>query len=161
MMTTTSLSSGQDYAGADLAYYDSEDEAIPPGHQQINRTPHFGLLISGAALFGVAYIASVTAAAVAGGQELEERENRLDYLFIPVVGPFVAIDSDAPGGETALLAIDGAAQLIGVSLFAISFAVTETIIEPMEYDDEALAPPLFVAPTVGRGFSGVTLTGSF
>jgi hypothetical protein len=123
------------------------------------RGPTTWLVATGGVLFGGSYLVSFgMASAGAGcgnaflGMDCVPRNNRpgSDWpLFVPLVGPFVAIGTskDRP---TYALAILGACQIAGAALFVSGLAVRK--------------PPkttgaLEFSPSIYRGGGGLSLTG--
>src|SRR5690606_26402538 len=91
----------------------SDGGAPPPGYQ-LDSEPRSGLWVTGAALAGGVYVATVLVA----GTAVSEGEGDLAPLFIPVVGPWVAVRT-ADNGDDELrvpLVMSGIAQLAGVGL---------------------------------------------
>jgi hypothetical protein len=109
------------------------------------------LVASGAVLFGVAYIASVFSASGSDGPTSGDSD--YVYLFYPVVGPMIM----ATKVRSPWLALaDGAAQTGGVALFITGLVWRQTTLVRA---DEARR--VYLAPTIGRGFTGLSLRGQF
>jgi hypothetical protein len=90
-------------------------QPIPYGYHAENRVRK-GPIIAGSVLFGVFYGLSSFSASV--GQDSSTGTNRLESLYIPVVGPFAQLfqtHSSATGDY--FLIVDGGAQAAGVILF--------------------------------------------
>lgn len=91
----------------------SDGGAPPPGYQ-LDSEPRSGLWITGAALAGGVYLATFLVA----GTAVSEGEEDLAPLFIPVVGPWVAVRTSDDGDDELRvpLVMSGIAQLAGVGL---------------------------------------------
>jgi hypothetical protein len=132
----------------------------PPGYHTESRA-RSGLVVGGAVMFGISYVLSALGA-VSG-----QASGSTEYapLFIPVVGPFVALGSTHALVATndglqqagrALGAIglvfDGVIQVAGVSLIVVGFAVPRSVV--------VRDPPPGV-PEVGLGPGGATARWTF
>jgi hypothetical protein len=125
-----------------------EGDPIPPGYQPARR-PRLGLLITGAVVFGAAYLPSLGVAASA-----DKNDSELLPLAIPFAGPFVTIASArSEGAGTFWLAMDGVAQITGASLFVASFVAKQSYLKRVA--DTSVSAEL----TIGPGSAGVL--GSF
>lgn len=127
-----------------------EQDPVPPGYVPDTRA-HRGLVVSGVAMFGGAYLISLLMA----GTALSENESDLVPLAIPIVGPFVTIesaqvDADNDGGERLaliLLIFDGVVQAGGAALFIAGLAAQQRIVVRQDVADEAsLVPDVDVGP---------------
>jgi hypothetical protein len=78
------------------------------------------------------------------------------YFFIPVVGPFLAMDRiDAQGGQAGLYAATGVAQIAGLTTLIVALSVRAA-------EDDAIEPPAaVVAPVITPDSYGAALTASF
>jgi hypothetical protein len=147
-----------------------EGAEIPPGYMKVERMRK-GLVIAGAVTFGVSWLVSATA----GVALTDEHNNNScayseDYsgngygycddddesdavpLFIPVVGPFIAMGTlDAEGPGRAALFLDGVVQVGGLAMLIAGVAATRTVLVRTPAATVAIAP----------GPSSVHLTGSF
>jgi hypothetical protein len=106
----------------------AQQPAVVVNPQPVNRDDattraYPGLIWGGATMFGVSYGAAAIGGAVANdvcnaGESWACVKNRND-LYIPVVGPFMAMnDVTGTGSSTAkaLLALDGAFQIAGIAM---------------------------------------------
>jgi hypothetical protein len=76
------------------------------------------------------------------------------YLFIPLVGPFIAMEKiDAKGGQAGLYAATGVAQFAGLATLLIGVAVRSS--------EDGAPPPVTAAPIVTPDFYGAGLTAAF
>jgi hypothetical protein len=103
-----------------------EGDPIPPGYEVSSR-PRRGLIIGGAVTLGTTWLLSVLTASIV---ESIGRENPLWPLYLPVVGPFIAIGTaESEGVGTLYLVIDGVAQAGGLAMIIAGFAAPETRLE--------------------------------
>lgn len=108
--------------------YDYEEgEVVPPGYHVETRA-HRGLVIGGAVTFSSAYLLSVLGA-VSGATDGPKGPKRYLPLLVPVGGPFITIGTaDSKGAGTALLTLDGLAQVGGVALFIIGLSTDQALL---------------------------------
>lgn len=150
----------------------TEGADIPPGYVKDTRVRK-GLVIAGAVTFGTTWLLSSLAATAmidgdeqqtaydqyqSGGSVRREEKGIPDAaaLYIPLVGPFVAIRTlHAEGGGTAMLLLDGVAQIAGFSMFVAGLAAKRTVLVRSPEATLALAPA-----SVGA-HAGTSLVGSF
>jgi hypothetical protein len=150
----------QGYAVLPTAVTPMNPDNPPPGYHTESRS-RSGFVVSGAVMFGIAYVLSATAAIAA------ESANDSGYgpLFIPVVGPFVAMGSTHTfqGTSDAAeqvgrvfggigLVVDGLLQVAGASLIVVGLAVRKDVV----VRDRPVA-----VPEVGVGPGGMTARWSF
>jgi hypothetical protein len=155
----------------------SEGEPIPPGYHESTRIRK-GLVIGGAVLFGSTYLLSAFTATVGAANASENCSinmafgsnqgcnsgNPLTALFIPAVGPFIQM---AHSGNTAVgnfwLALDGVAQVGGITMFLVGLASPKTvlvrndlgsIVHKKEFE-------LSLAPIVSPQRQGMGVVGTF
>lgn len=134
----------------------TEGDPIPDGYERDTRV-RTGLVVGGAVTLGVLWGLS----AVFGGILTDVGSLGSDAyvpLFIPAVGPFIAVetmDADAAGG--ALLIIDGVAQTAGLAMFIAGLAAPEDILRRTVAKDVSLE----LTPLVVPNHYGVGLSGSF
>jgi hypothetical protein len=139
--------------------YEEGDE-IPPGYERDSRI-RTGLVVSGGVTFTVAWLVSIFVAAGIGTQEVEtstgleqSRGNRA--LYVPVVGPFVAIGTLHEPGAAGIftLVVDGVTQSAGVAMiFAGLFAREQLLVRQKKTEQKKIE----LMPLPG----GVTLRGAF
>ncbi len=83
--------------------------------------------------------------------------SRLGAMYVPVLGPWIAMGELESGGAKAGLAIDGTVQGVGIILFLGGLAGAG---QQLVRSDVPVAT-LQVLPTVGRDHAGVGLLGAF
>lgn len=149
-----------------LPYRDGKP--VPPGYS-VDIVPRRGMIAGGAALAGGLHMISMISAIALdaeadqvitdeqGGQRTDpEFSGRYTPLFIPLVGPFIAVKtSDANGTGSAILIMNGVAQVTGLSLVLSGLIATK---KELVRDD---AVSFTVAPLAAEGGGGVSLEGSF
>jgi len=116
-------------------------------------SPTWALLIPGLAAFFAPYISGVLAAmAVLSSGSSSEAE----WLFAPVVGPFVLAGEATFEEDIALFAIMGVAEAVGLGLIIAGLAINR-----YGGGDEDARDDVSVVPLLGPGLAGVGVTGSF
>jgi hypothetical protein len=108
----------------------------PPGYHAESRI-RGGLVLGGALLLAIPYVIGAGVAAGADG----DGNRRLDGLYVPVVGPFIAIAQErsfagdrndltgvgnAFGG--ALMIVDGILQVGGLAMVVVGVAAQKTVV---------------------------------
>lgn len=90
-----------------------ENGPIPPGARIVTRQ-RVGLIATGASFFGTAWFLS----ACFGSFGVEDDGHRSDWLFVPVLGPFVqaAISEHASNGAVTIMVFDGLVQATGLAM---------------------------------------------
>jgi hypothetical protein len=128
--------------------YDYEaGEVVPPGYHVETRA-HRGLVIGGAVTFSSAYLLSVLGA-VAGATDGAKGPKRFLPLLVPVGGPFITIGTaDSKGSGTALLMLDGLAQVGGVVLFIVGLSTDQALLVRNDVRT-GLVPAVDVGPGSG------------
>jgi hypothetical protein len=143
----------------------SEGEAIPPGYHESTRIRR-GLVIGGAVLFGTTYLftalgASVVAAAGCSGEGCYSA----GALFVPGVGPFIQMAQPGNGAiGNFWLAIDGLAQVGGITMFVVGLAAPKTVLVRNDLGEETTKKKDFqlaLSPIVAPGRQGMGLVGTF
>lgn len=137
------------YSGPPRMDYD--DGPIPPGYRVTSRVRK-GLIIGGAVSFGVLYVLSVLVADAAKGDSYNDN-SYLKSLYIPAIGPFIAMSHTSSG--TGVLLLDGIGQVAGLAMFISGFAFPRT---ELVRNDVATVR---MAPMIGQGRSGLALVGTF
>ena len=123
---------------------------IPPGGRVVAKR-RTGLLISGAAMFGISYATSITL-------YLDIIAFR-EWMLVPVIGPFVEIgNDDITSGGRLLLAIDGLVQTTGLTLFILGLVSKRHFVE---YYAELNEPGWRVRPRLGATGGGLDLSARF
>ena len=116
-----------------------------PSYAHFETSPRLGLVISGAAVLGGAYLISVLAAIGYCGPGSSCINGA---LYIPLIGPFI-VAAQAPSSGGATLAIfDGVVQLTGLGLLIAGFAAPEKFVVWQDADAHA---SLTVVPGGGGG----------
>jgi hypothetical protein len=128
-----------------------EGDPIPPGYE-ISSRPRRGLIIGGAVTLGTTWLLSVLTASFV---DSFGRTNPLWPLYIPVVGPFIAIGTaESEGAGTAYLVIDGIAQAGGLAMIIAGFAAAETRLERKDDFSFHVTPLPMGKHAGGLGFVG-------
>jgi hypothetical protein len=137
----------------------SAGQPIPSGYRPSTHIRKV-LVITGAVLFGAAYLWSATYAmlpGLVGG----EGSSQAPYLFVPVVGPFLQMGKS--GNTTAgncWLALDATAQVGGVAMFVVGLAVPKTVLVRDDYGSRR-GFELALSPMLGPGLGGMGAMGTF
>jgi hypothetical protein len=101
---------------------------IPPGATLETQRPT-GLLIAGGVGFGAMYLLSVLNAASGSGFVSCGTASGCDYLYVPIVGPFITMGTGSfSGGDMFLLGLDGVVQAGGVALFVIGMVAGRQVL---------------------------------
>jgi len=121
-------------------------EVIPPGYRPIT-SPDKGLLIAGLVTIGVGCLPAIVTGVIAS---LAGEGEAFGPMFVPVVGPFITVaTAGAEDTGAYLLALDGLAQALGFTLFAVSFAVKDHALSRRFSPSAAVAPEFSAA--LGKG----------
>lgn len=100
-----------------------EGAEVPDGYTKVERVRK-GLVIGGAVTWGVSWLMAATAAAA-----IENKADEAAPLYIPVVGPFIAMGTlEADGAGRAGLLINGMAQVAGAAMLIGGLAATKTVL---------------------------------
>lgn len=119
-----------------------DGQLVPPGYEVVT-TYHGALLGSGAALFAFHWVLGVVLAktdlSISDDGSVRD-ESRNNALMAPLWGPFIALASERgrPGGESALLALDGIAQIGGLAMAMLGLSLRQKWLVPIELADLAL-----------------------
>ncbi len=141
---------------------------LEPEYETVYDSYNAAVFTTGALIFGASYGASVVAASTASD---DNRERGFDRLYIPVAGPWLALNdrgdcpitSSACDSETTtkvLLVADGVFQAAGI------LAMIDGILEPsshrVQVRNTKLDTKVRVTPaTIGKGGSGFAVFGRF
>ncbi len=93
------------------------------------------------------------------GYDTEDGDtNSRGALWIPLVGPFVVMGDTKSAGVDVVLALDGLAQIAGLTMLIYGLASPVVVLIP-----KVAAGPMTisVAPLAERGASGASLVGTF
>ena len=121
---------------------------IPDGYRvETKRKP--GLYVGGAVTLGGAYLLTVSAAAI-----VEPLDSSVWPLYIPVVGPFIALGttSYSSAGSSYLLVMDGLVQAAGLGML-VGGVVGKKWLVPI--------PRMAYNPDNGGAEAGMQLMGRF
>lgn len=139
-------------APEEITDYDTT-EPVPPGYTPMQRR-RTGLIIGGAVTLGLSYGMSAYVAAAAASDDSEHPD--VGALWIPLVGPFMALNEADNNSAKFALVCAGGAQLAGA--IVLFFGVTSTRHVLVRND---VAAALTVGPMAGKGTSGLSLSGRF
>ncbi len=106
-----------------------DGQLVPPGHEVIT-TFHGPLLGAGTALFGFHWVLGLVLSQVdfrLDGSDAARPEARNNPLMVPLVGPFIALGTDdaRPAAETAVLVLDGVAQIGSLGMIALGITLRQ------------------------------------
>lgn len=119
--------------------------------------PNRELVWTGASLFALSYLASAISATTGYSTDDGLTSDRA-VMWVPAVGPFVMMGTETSASSEVLLALDGLAQIGGLTMFVYGLASSK----PMHTtSDGRSALRLSVAPLVTRSASGATLRVTF
>jgi len=111
----------------------------------------------GATIFSLSYIAAALAATTSYTSDVEVTTPH-GALWIPAVGPFIVMGKTSGAGDEILLALDGLAQIGGLTLF-IYGQTTPKSAAPSPSADRNVT--ISIAPLVTRTTGGVAVFASF
>lgn len=146
-----------------------EGKATPPGYE-VDTVPRNGMIIGGALMAGGLHLVSMIAAVAldaeadevikdeqGGARTDPEFDNRYTPLFIPLVGPFVAVKTaDATGTGMALLVMNGIAQVTGCSLVIAGLASPKKVLVKQD-----AVVGMEVVPLLSKDVAGMAIQGNF
>jgi hypothetical protein len=147
-------------------------EPIPPGYREA-RVVRKGLVLAGSVVFVATYFVSIVAALTAEAAQDGCPQNPaqdaavpgchppLTGLFAPGVGPFIqmAHSWNTAAGDV-ILGLDGAAQVVGLTMFTIGLVARDQVIVRSTLASKGDLR-LSLAPLVMRGGQGMAVIGSF
>jgi hypothetical protein len=132
-------------ACACLTAAESQAQVPPPAAKDDGGVP---LMIAGGVLFGTMYGVNAIAAAT----QTEDGSEGWDVLYAPVVGPLIAIETlDANFLGGLVLVVDHLVQATTLGIFIAGVTITAT----------SPTATIRVAPLVGGGTTGLSITGTF
>lgn len=115
---------------------------------------------AGATAFVLPYLASAIAATTGYPQDDSDTSSRA-VLWVPAVGPFIALGDGYDALASFFLVLDGVAQIGGLSLFVYGLALPA----PTHTDDNGPKPAqtthLSIAPTMVHGAPGGAVAFTF
>ncbi len=109
----------------------------------------------GATIFTLSYIASALVATTSYHSDTADTTPH-GALWIPVVGPFIVMGKSSGAGPEILLALDGAAQIAGLTLFVYGQTTPKS-----PRADDTPEVTVSVAPLVARGTGGASVFAAF
>lgn len=155
--------SGGYVAPQSVAY---EGGSIPEG-STIEKKPNLVFVGTGVGIFGAAYTASVISAISLCGPG-STCDNGAGWLYLPLVGPFVAAASgNMSNGAKALAMFDGGIQILGAALAVTGFVAQKRFVVWQDKDSKTqlkVTPDAGAAPASDHNKAGfnagvsVTLT---
>jgi hypothetical protein len=154
----------------------SDGEPIPPGYHEATRVRK-GLVIGGAVLFGSTYLISAFTATAGAANASETCAINMDFgssqdcntgnpltaLFIPAVGPFIQMAHSGNGAVGNFwLALDGIAQVGGITMFVVGLASPKTVLVRNDLGSIKKKDfQLSLAPIVSPQRQGMGVVGTF
>jgi hypothetical protein len=111
----------------------------------------------GASIFSLSYIAAALAATTSYPSDTDVTTPH-GALWIPVVGPFIVMGKASGAGDEILFALDGVAQIAGLTLFVYGQTTPKTA--PLATDARR-AVTISVAPLITRSTGGATVFAAF
>lgn len=137
-----------------------EGEPIPPGYHAETRI-RSGLVVGGAVTFGVMYLISVLVGAAMNDAAKAESAyggggTRGDFLFVPVLGPFLQMSKTSTSSGNVTLAIDGIAQAGGAVMLVVGVTSPRTVLVRNDLGEIRITPM-----KVGERGTGLGLVGTF
>jgi len=125
-------------------------QAVPVGYRVASGF-HTGLLAGGCTLFGFSYVLSIVVATAddaarhAAAESLTGETNEVENpsrrpLYVPLIGPFLAVASDKRSGSAvALMVLDGITQGAGFTLAMFGLATRQQWLEPEDSEQLSLS----------------------
>jgi hypothetical protein len=145
--------------GASPAHAQASDFTSPAAVSLPSNVPRArsNLVWSGASLFALSYLAS-SLAATTGYSADDGLSSTRTPLWVPAVGPFVMMGSASSVGAEVLLALDGLAQIGGLTMFIYGLASPK-----MTHASEGTKTSfvISIAPLLAPGAPGAALVARF
>jgi hypothetical protein len=132
-----------------------DGDPIPYGYHREERARK-GEVISGAILFGVPYLYSAFFASIGADASSSTGDNKLGWLYLPVLGPVIEMSEYDSATFRFVLALDAIAQGVGAGLFFHGL----TSPRPVLVRNDLALVTIMPAP-VGKEGSGLVLMGRF
>jgi hypothetical protein len=110
---------------------------------------------AGASIFALSYLASAFSATTGYTADDGPMSSRT-LLWVPAVGPFVMMGSTSSVAADVILAVDGLAQIGGLTMFVYGLGARGAA-----HVDTPSGPHVSVAPLVAHRVSGATLVLTF
>jgi len=117
----------------------------------------------GASLFVASYAAAAIVATTSYSNQGAITSDQ-PVMWVPAAGPFIAMGGTSSASVEVALALDGLAQVAGLTLLVYSFAahpIRSTPVAPAFAAARAPAPTLSITPLLGRAGSGAAIVGTF
>lgn len=131
-----------------------EGQPIPYGYHHELRIRK-GRVIAGSVVFGVLYLISAYSAAI-GEDVANGGQNKAGWLFLPVLGPFLEWSQTDSWTLRYMLALDGIAQGVGLTLLITGLMFPQHVLVRND-----LASMTVVPMKIGMDGSGMGLVGRF
>jgi|KBSMisStaDraftv2_1062788.scaffolds.fasta_scaffold80894_1 hypothetical protein len=133
-----------------------EGQPIPYGYHEETRVRK-GVVISGAVVFGVLYLYNAFFASI--GEDASSatgNENKLGWLYLPVLGPFLEMSETSSSTAHFLLVLDGVAQGVGVTMVISALMYPKHLLVRND-----LATMTVVPMKIGMDGEGLGIVGRF
>lgn len=133
---------------------------LSPEAQQLEKAaPSTGrpVVWIGATIFSLSYIATALVATTSYTSDSADTTPH-GALWIPVVGPFIVMGKSSGAGHEFLLALSGAAQIAGLTLFVYGQTTPKSAQRP---DDAGARATVSIAPLVAPGTGGASVFAAF
>jgi hypothetical protein len=127
--------------------------AAPPAAPR----PRSALVWGGASLFALSYGASAFSATT-GYTADDSLTSSRTAMWVPLLGPFIALGSTRSAGDDTLLLLDGLAQIAGLTLFIYGLASSAPAVSPRDASSHRM---LALAPLADPRAPGASLRGTF
>ena len=133
-------------------------EPVPDGYRVVSR-PRTGLAIGGGCLFGALYISSVViATAVNDANDGIGDDDNISELYVPLLGPFLALGKSETSTGDLLLTINGIGQTAGAAMLVAGLVARRKYLVLQDYGSNG---HIQIMPFGGAGTSGLSLSGAF
>jgi hypothetical protein len=135
--------------------YAQTADAVPLAPAPALHRPRKEIVWAGASIFALSYLASAFSATT-GYMADDGTMSARTPLWVPAVGPFVMMGSTSSAAADVVLAIDGLAQIGGLTMFVYGLRAPRAA-----HVDTQSGPHVSVAPLVAHRVSGATLVLTF
>jgi hypothetical protein len=134
-----------------------EGTTVPPGYR-LDSSPRVALVATGASVSGVLWlISTITAIGLDKRTPVAGDPNFDDMywpMFIPVIGPFIAIGTaESSGTGAGILALDGALQAGGLAMMIAGFVAPKLELVPQK--------GIYLNAQAAPGLPGLSVGGAF
>jgi hypothetical protein len=131
-----------------------EGQPIPYGYHEETRVRK-GMVVSGSVLFGALYLYNAFIASI--GEDLGGSDgNKVGWLYIPVLGPFLEMTETSSATGHFVLVLDGVAQAVGVTLVMSALMYPRHLLVRNDLATVTVAPM-----RIGMDGNGLGLVGRF